>query len=137
MRRHPARENTARNARNRFMVDHSPPRDMRKRKFQKLERISGGEDRDFLRSRNPTAGSTPLRSRFTTTSSAVNVIPYNEDDTNIQGSLPVKSKVFCLFYSYLMSITRHTIRHKMTIIENTLDPEKASIVSSWHATLHH
>ena len=138
MPRHPARENTARNVRNRLMVDHSPPRDMRKRKFQKLDRISGANDRDFLRNRNLTAVSAPLPSPSTPTDSAVNATPYHgEDDHDIQGSLPVKTKVFCLFRSCHPSITTCNIRHKMTIIENIFDLEKASIVSSWLATPHH
>ena len=99
MPRAPPRENTARNARNRLMIDHSPPRDMRKRKFQKLGRTASRQARDSSGSKAFTTGlvssiSQASQSNISTTFSACN----EESSQDIPGSLPVKNKVFRIFH---------------------------------------
>ena len=99
MPRAPPRENTARNARNRLMIDHSPPRDMRKRKFQKLGRTSSRQATDspgpktFMTSLVPSIPQASP-SNISTKFSACN----EESSQDIPGSLPVKNKVFRIFH---------------------------------------
>ena len=102
MPRLPAREQTARHARNRLMVDHSPPRDARKRKFQKLDRPSTTH-----RSQGASSFSTLQKIAVPSPSGAVQSVPqhtiavaaegvsFHDLDHDAPGSLPVKNKV-CL-----------------------------------------
>ena len=105
MPRTPRRENTARNARNRLMIDHSPPRDMRKRKFQKLDRTSGGQQSYSSGINAFTTRPVASVSRSMQTSSLAQLPIGNvEGHHDIPGSLPVKNKVRLLFRALILRI---------------------------------
>ena len=96
MPRLPTKENTASRARNRLMVDHSPPRDARKRKFQKLDRKSRQEGYVGLRASTIPKGRSS--SYVTSTSKLINPFFNVEGDDNERaGPLPIKNKV-CVLY---------------------------------------
>ena len=86
------------------MVDHSPPRDARKRKFQQLERIYTKEHGNAAR---PRTLPTPLGQSSNRTMPIGQLGGYFNygagDDNEAPGSLPVKTKV-CLLYT---SVTWH------------------------------
>ena len=95
MPRLPTKENTASRARNRLMVDHSPPRDARKRKFQKLDRKSRQEG--YVGPRASTIPKGQSSSYVTSRSKLVNPFANVEGDDNERaGPLPVKNKVCVL-----------------------------------------
>lgn len=97
MSRRPPRENTARSARNRLMVDHSPPRDIRKRKFEKLNRSSGGQHRDLHGSQAfGRAMVQPLPQAIPGDRSVGSTPCTGQDREGIPATLPVKNKVFIL-----------------------------------------
>ena len=101
MPRAPRRENTARNVRNRLMIDHSPPRDMRKRKFQKLDRTSSTHSRDPPGCKTFTTGPVPSIPQATSRNISTQLSTCNgEAGDDLPGSLPVKNKVCHLFDSY-------------------------------------
>ena len=97
------RQNTAHNARNRLMVDHSPPRDIRKRKFQRLDRTPRNQHRDPLGGKVSTAGLGSSNSQATTRDRPQEfATSYGESHHEVSGSLPVKNKV-CLLFQFFSS----------------------------------
>ena len=79
------------------MVDHSPPRDARKRKFQKLDRVPGGQNRGIVGSKVPTTPRGPVAPHNTPKSQPISTY-VGRDERGKPESLPVKNKVgTCLF----------------------------------------
>ena len=77
------------------MIDRSPPRDSRKRKYQKLDRTSLTQHRDVHGSRTYTTGVQSASQTTTKTQPVGSNIFDGGDDRDISNPLPVKTKV-CL-----------------------------------------
>ena len=98
------------------MVDHSPPRDARKRKFQTLERIPCREHSDAVRNRPSLIPQGPSSYYTTHIGQSGSTFVYGgEDENEVSRFLPVKNKV-----SHLTRRGRISLRVSTTDKKNSV-----------------